>query len=220
MDRRTWRGVWVLVVAMLTAGTLAIAPATAGKFLTKKRALKLFYAKAAADSRFVNIDEKASDSDKLDGTDSTGFLGAGGKASDSDKLDGIDSIGFAKLGRSDSGSCNPLVFLGFAPCASVTFTLPTAGRVLLIGDVAFHSDQVSAAGNCRMTADASQVGPTIDVGVETDETGPNQQVGAGLTAVTGSLPSGPHTFLLECSESDTDINFGDATISAVLLANA
>lgn len=42
---RVGRGVAVLVVAMLGAGAFAISPATAGKFLTKKRALKLFYAK-------------------------------------------------------------------------------------------------------------------------------------------------------------------------------
>jgi len=39
---------------VLAAGALAITPATAGKFLTKKRALKLFYTKAGADAQFVD----------------------------------------------------------------------------------------------------------------------------------------------------------------------
>jgi len=54
MDRRVWRGVGILVAAMLAAGAFAISPASAGKFLTKKRALKLFYTKAAADAKFVD----------------------------------------------------------------------------------------------------------------------------------------------------------------------
>jgi hypothetical protein len=38
------------------------------------------------------------DADKLDGIDSTGFLGATAKAADRDKLDGIDSTGFVQGG--------------------------------------------------------------------------------------------------------------------------
>jgi hypothetical protein len=54
MDRRIWRGVGVLLLVVLAAGALAITPATAGKFLTKKRAMKLFYTKAAADALFID----------------------------------------------------------------------------------------------------------------------------------------------------------------------
>ena len=41
-----------------------------------------------------NIIAKANDSDKLDGQDSSAFLGAGAKAADSDRLDGRDSSEF------------------------------------------------------------------------------------------------------------------------------
>jgi hypothetical protein len=50
----------VLTVAALGAGIFAVSPATAGKFLTKKRALKLFYTKDAlykkteSDARFLH----------------------------------------------------------------------------------------------------------------------------------------------------------------------
>jgi hypothetical protein len=91
---RVGRGVAVLVVAMLGAGAFAITPATAGKFLTKKRALKLFYAKSDADARFINVGEKAGDANLLDGLDSTDFLGAAGQATDADLLDGKDSTAF------------------------------------------------------------------------------------------------------------------------------
>ena len=85
------RGVAVLLLALLAAGVVASSPATAGKFLTKKRALKLFYPKSEADARFINVGEKAGDADTLDGKDSTAFLGASAKASDADTLDGNDS---------------------------------------------------------------------------------------------------------------------------------
>jgi hypothetical protein len=47
----------LLTVAMLAAGTFAILPATAAKNLTRKRAKNLFYTKALADARFLNLGE-------------------------------------------------------------------------------------------------------------------------------------------------------------------
>ncbi len=103
---RGGRGVAVLVSAFLTAGALiSVAPATAAnRFLTKKKAVKLFYPRAEADARFypraeadttfLDTGEKASDSDRLDGQDSAAFLAAGGKAADADKLDGKNSTAF------------------------------------------------------------------------------------------------------------------------------
>ena len=42
-------------------------------------------------SAFLGANAKAADADKLDGSDSSAFLGANAKAADSDKLDGLDS---------------------------------------------------------------------------------------------------------------------------------
>ena len=68
---RSWtRGVGVLAIGMLAAGALAVSPATAGKFLTKKR----------ADKRYINVKETAFDSKKLDGKDSSEFLLADNQA--------------------------------------------------------------------------------------------------------------------------------------------
>ncbi|MGH2764884.1 MAG: hypothetical protein ACRDKA_03060 [Actinomycetota bacterium] len=79
----------VLALGMVAAGALVITPATAAKFLTRKK----------ADKRYINVGEKASDSDKLDGMDSTAFLGGDAKAADADTLDGIDSSGFVQQGQ-------------------------------------------------------------------------------------------------------------------------
>lgn len=46
--------------------------------------------------RYVNVGEKASDSDTLDGLDSLAFLKTGQKAADSDNLDGLDSEAFQR----------------------------------------------------------------------------------------------------------------------------
>jgi hypothetical protein len=64
---------------------------------------------------FLGATAKAADADKLDGRDSTDFLGANDKAADADKLDGKDSTDFAPAGtaaaytaRNDAGkSMNP-----------------------------------------------------------------------------------------------------------------
>lgn len=88
------RGVLTLGVALLGAPALSFSAASAGKPLTKKRALKLFYKRSVADARFIDVGEKSSDAELLDGQDSTTFLGVSGKAADADKLDGLDSAAF------------------------------------------------------------------------------------------------------------------------------
>ena len=53
------RAVAVLAMAAVAAGVLAGVSVGAGKALTKKKALKLFYTKGGADSRFINVGELA-----------------------------------------------------------------------------------------------------------------------------------------------------------------
>jgi hypothetical protein len=67
MTRRPiWRGVALLALARVAAAAMAVGPATAAKkFLTKKKALKLFYTKGGADERFVNVGEIAASSSQL-----------------------------------------------------------------------------------------------------------------------------------------------------------
>jgi hypothetical protein len=82
------RGVVILALAMLVGGALAVSPAvSAVDGLSKKE-------KKQGDKRWINVGEKASDSDKLDGQDSSAFLGANAKAADADTLDGMNSSAF------------------------------------------------------------------------------------------------------------------------------
>ncbi|MGH2677347.1 MAG: hypothetical protein ACRDHB_03160, partial [Actinomycetota bacterium] len=81
-----WRGAAVLAVGIVTSGAFAMTPAlSAGKPLTKARALKLFYTKAQADEKF--LDQSEGDAR---------FLNGGEKAVDADAVDGIDSSDLAQ----------------------------------------------------------------------------------------------------------------------------
>jgi hypothetical protein len=94
--RRIGQWVAVLLVGML-AGSVMLTPVGAHIKNFNHLKKKHFYTKKAANSRFINVGEKASDSDKLDGKDSTEFLGTAGKAADADKLDGLDSTAFEEV---------------------------------------------------------------------------------------------------------------------------
>ena len=55
LRNKAWsRGVILLTLGMLAAGALSISPATAGKLLKKKKAMKLFYPRAEADAQFLS----------------------------------------------------------------------------------------------------------------------------------------------------------------------
>jgi hypothetical protein len=56
------------------------------------------------DSLYLGVSSKASDSDKLDGIDSSGFLRSTAKAADSNLLDGIDSSQFLRSDATDTAS--------------------------------------------------------------------------------------------------------------------
>lgn len=86
-----------LVLATLTVVSFLLTPATAVTFLTKKK----------ADKRYVNVSEKASDSDLLDGRDSSAFLGATQKAADADLLDGQNASAF--LGANQTAADSDLL---------------------------------------------------------------------------------------------------------------
>lgn len=51
------RGAAVVILAAVAAVALAGVSTGAGKALTKKKALKLFYTKGGADARFINVGE-------------------------------------------------------------------------------------------------------------------------------------------------------------------
>jgi hypothetical protein len=117
----------------------------------------------------------------------------------------------------------------FEDCASVTLNLPRAGRVLLTAsNYAFvqllddntgpgsTTDGPGVGGLCRFRTDGLF---TPAPGTQSSMSQVGGVDASGLTAVTDPLPQGSHTFALSCLEVDGDINWGESSISAVMLGN-
>lgn len=98
--RRGALGWLALLMAGMLSGSVLIGPAVAhlNRPLTFKHLKKHFYVKKAANNRFINVGEKASDADKLDGIDSAGFYKTGSTVADSDKVDGKNASDLVAAG--------------------------------------------------------------------------------------------------------------------------
>ncbi len=129
------------------------------------------------------------------------------------------------FGRSADDGCDPEA--EFEVCASTgSISLPTSGRVLLIGSSSWDNDNDTApnSGNCRFTVDGNQegnqVGPTVGFGEGTTTHTIGEDGSVALNTVTGILSAGNHTFALECAEDEPDVFLEESMISAVLLGGA
>jgi hypothetical protein len=150
-------------------------------------------------------------------------------ATNADALGG-QSLANISIGRSDpttGGVCDPQSTT-FINCASVDVNLPHEGRVLLIGtggQYAFNAGVTQ--GSCRMTTDGNALGGSaIVVGNQTDASpgvtgAANRGYARGFatTLVTETVGAGPHTFGLDCNETDSDVEFENAQISATVLGS-
>lgn len=159
------RGVAVLTIGLLVAGAFAMTPAAARKSFNKKKALKLFYTKAETDAGFINVGEKASDADRLDGQDSTTFLGATGKAADADKLDSLDSTALLTASRGISYDPDPDTVLGSSTSVMDLALLNESGtdqrittssqsRIMATADLQISTGSTPVAGavaDCQLT---------------------------------------------------------------------
>jgi len=132
------------------------------------------------------------------------------------------------FGRSGQGQCDP-DSIAFLTCAATgQVNLPTSGRVLLIGASSWDNDLQTAppnSGTCHLDADGQAVGPAgspfeVDAGEATTTHNPGQGGSIAVTAVSGVLAAGPHSFALKCNETDGSMFFTDSTISAVLLGGS
>jgi hypothetical protein len=142
-------------------------------------------------------------------------------AANADTVGGIGPDALT-IGRSDLGSCEPGT--AFADCATVTLSMPRAGRVLLTAGGQWHSDDAagsSVRGLCRINLDGAALTGVTEEGSLAHQTDGNQeQALSGVTAVTGVLPAGDHVFTVSCSDDVGDMDFTDVRLSAVLLGSA
>jgi hypothetical protein len=135
-----------------------------------------------------------------------------GTVPDADTLDGLDSTEFYAVGRSQvSAQCNPSSTT-YIDCVTVSLTLPSASRVLLVATSPWDDNNSAAghAGACRLLVDNTAVyGAEVQVG-EATQTHTITGGRAGTfaeTAVTGVLGAGGHDFDLQCKEAEADIFF-------------
>ncbi len=142
-------------------------------------------------------------------------------AANADTVGGIGPDALT-IGRSALGSCEPGA--AFTNCTSVVLSMPRPGRVLLTAGGQWHSDDAagtSVRGLCRINLDGNPLTGVTEEGSLSQQTDGNQeQALAGVTAVTGVLPAGDHTFTVACSDDVGDMDFTDVRLSAVLLGSS
>jgi hypothetical protein len=142
-------------------------------------------------------------------------------AANADTVGGIGPDALT-IGRSALGSCEPGA--AFTNCTSVVLSMPRPGRVLLGAGGQWHSDDApgtSVRGLCRINLDGNPLTGVTEEGSLSQQTDGNQeQALAGVTAVTGVLPAGDHTFTVACSDDVGDMDFTDVRLSAVLLGSS
>jgi hypothetical protein len=150
-------------------------------------------------------------------------------ATNADALGGqaLANIVVARSDPTTGGVCDPNT-TAFANCASVDVTLPHEGRVLLIGTAGQYAFTVGVSqGSCRMTLDGVALGGSfVTIGNQSDPaagvTGAANRGfadGFSTTVVTGPVSAGPHSFGLECNQSDADVEFENAQISAAVVGS-
>ena len=143
------------------------------------------------------------------------------QAANADTVGGVGPDALT-IGRSALGSCEPGA--AFSNCTSVVLSMPRPGRVLLNAGGQWHSDNAagtSVRGLCRINLDGNPLTGVTEEGSLSQQTDGNQeQALAGVTAVTGVLPAGDHTFTVACSDDVGDMDFTDVRLSAVLLGSS
>ena len=143
------------------------------------------------------------------------------QAANADTVGGVGPDALT-IGRSALGSCEPGA--AFSNCTSVVLSMPRPGRVLLNAGGQWHSDNAagtSVRGLCRINLDGNPLTGVTEEGSLSQQTDGNQeQALAGVTAVTGVLPAGDHTFTVAYSDDVGDMDFTDVRLSAVLLGSS
>ena len=143
------------------------------------------------------------------------------QAANADTVGGVGPDALT-IGRSALGSCEPGA--AFSNCTSVVLSMPRPGRILLNAGGQWHSDNAagtSVRGLCRINLDGNPLTGVTEEGSLSQQTDGNQeQALAGVTAVTGVLPAGDHTFTVACSDDVGDMDFTDVRLSAVLLGSS
>jgi hypothetical protein len=140
-------------------------------------------------------------------------------ADNANAVNGVSEAQFT-LGRSAKGSCNPTDATKVA-CASVSLTLPRAGRVLVVANSMWHSNFAGIArGSCNVAVDGNDLSGDVFPGQVSNNSDSTHESSLGVNFVSDSVASGAHTFALTCNQLQNDIQFNESFISAVMIGSA
>jgi hypothetical protein len=195
--RKRTVGHWVAVLLVgILAGSVMLTPAGAhlNSPLTFKHLKKHFYTKKGANSAFINVGEKASDSDKLDGTDSTGFV----------------KTGQVLVAGNAGGRNNPIddfLSADFTSIISTSITAPATGFLFIVGTVSIEDDASFAGSgkiNYRLRVDTTAVDSNTESNdLETDIDTAVIFGNSGATSAVVPISAGAHTIHLDAREFGT-----------------
>lgn len=119
------------------------------------------------------------------------------------------------LGRyNGGGSCNP-ISTSFLDCSIQSIILPTSARVLLLGNISATSTAGGANGTCKLV---TNTGDVADTATHPAIYGAHESDHLGIAGITGVLAAGTHDFAIDCNETDPDILYTDAGITAVAIS--
>ena len=139
----------------------------------------------------------------------------------------LANIATARSDPTTGAQCDPQNTT-FVLCASVDVDLPHAGRVLLLGTGAQYAFNAGVTqGTCRMTTDGDPLGGSfVTLGNQTDASpgvtgAANRGYARGFstTVVTDPVSAGPHSFALQCNETDADVEFENPQIAAAVFGS-
>ena len=139
------------------------------------------------------------------------------------------------VGASPAAFCTDDDQLG-GTCASANITLQRAGKLLLNATGEWHTarlDDTSGPGSgsdnttwvfgtCQLFVDGTAVGNAQDVGERAEPPAPPSHPFGGTMALTGlstSLSTGLHHVIVQCNETDGDLDWGEVNLTAALVAD-
>jgi hypothetical protein len=210
MHRRTTSLIALTVVALVVAlGSLTTGPVSAavGKTkivkIAKKQANKVLDARAG--TLAVASATTATNAQQLGGKPASAYAGV----SDLVAVSGFDDA-------CDPGSTT------FTDCIPVQVTLARPSKLVINTQTPFGDDSNNGAqGTCRLLLDGGVLpNTTVRVGIDGTTAGVNSDgdnTGGGVNVVTAAVGAGAHTLLLQCNETDSDIDFNDLSMSALAI---
>jgi hypothetical protein len=195
----------VLALIAAVAGTAVAGPVATKKAVTKKKVKKI------ADAEINKLAPGLSVANAANATNAT-------NATNAAALGGQSAADLQSVGRSNSstGVCDP-GSTTFITCGSVDLGLPSAGRVLVVGDIGWYVNGAPSRGRCSFNVDGAGGAIAVEVGETTATTDITHESSRGLNGVTGVLSAGPHTANIACNQEEGDILYRGFHLSAVRL---